>query len=357
MSDQTTAAARDAAAKGDADDRDAAAKGDADDRDAAAKGGADGRAVGERAGDGGAADHGAATGDDPAGGPGSGAGRLDGAARGYLPRRTLSFRVEAVRQFRRRRTQLAFGFLLALPWVLVAAFELGAGEDEGDSTPSLIDLATESGLNFAAFTMFVSVGFLLVVAVALFCGDTVAGEANWGSLRYLLAAPVPRARLLRQKLAVGLAYAAAAVVCLPTMALLAGTVAFGWRDIQLPSGGAYLPAGEAIVRMSIVIGYALVSQLVVASMAFLLSVTTDSPLGAVGGAVAMMIVSQILEAVTALGAWREILPTYWGLAWIGALQPDIEWTGMAKGAAISITYSVILLALAFRRFRTKDIVT
>ena len=60
--------------------------------------------------------------------------------------------------------------------------------------------------------MFVSVGFLLVVAVALFCGDTVASEASWASLRYLLAAPVPRSRLLRQKLIVAVAYAAAAVL-------------------------------------------------------------------------------------------------------------------------------------------------
>ena len=71
-------------------------------------------------------------------------------------------------------------------------------------TRGSVDRATTGGLNFAAFSFFVSAGFLLVVAVALFCGDTVASEASWSSLRYLLAAPVPRARLLRQKLAVAL---------------------------------------------------------------------------------------------------------------------------------------------------------
>lgn len=297
-----------------------------------------------------AAGAGLAEGRDAAGPGGS------GAATGYRPARTLPLRVEAVRQLRRRRTQVTFGFLLALPWVLVAAFKIG-GSPEPDGFPSLIDVATESGLNFAAFTLFVSVGFLLVVAVALFCGDTVASEANWASLRYLLAAPVPRARLLRVKLTVGLAYAAAAVVCLPAMALVAGTLSFGWDDVRLPSGGAYLPADQALGRMAIVVGYALVSQLVVASMAFMLSVTTDSPLGAVGGAVGMMIVGNILDVVTALGTWREFLPTYWGLAWMGALQPDVQWAGMAKGAAVSLSYSVILLALAFRRFRAKDIVS
>ena len=109
--------------------------------------------------------------------------------------------------------------------------------------------------------------------------------------------------------------------------------------------------------MAIIIGYALVSQLVVASLAFLLSVVTDSPLGAVGGAVGLVIVSNILDAVTALGSWRDVLPTHWMYAWMDALQPDIQWTGMAKGAALSIAYSAVLLAFAFRLFRTRDIVS
>lgn len=273
----------------------------------------------------------------------------------YDVRRTLPLRVEAVRQFRRRRTLVAFAILLVLPWVLVAAFKIG-GDPEPDGVPGLVDVATSSALNFALFTLFVSTGFLLVVAVALFCGDTVASEAGWSSLRYLLAAPVPRARLLWQKLVVALSYAVLAVVSLPLMSLIAGTAGFGWGEVQLPTGGT-VPVSTALSRMAIIIGYALVSQLVVAALAFLLSVTTDSPLGAVGGAVGLVIVSNILDAVTALGSWRDFLPTHWMYAWLDALQPEIQWTGMAKGAALSIAYAAVLLALAFRLFRTRDIVS
>ncbi|NEB69472.1 ABC transporter permease, partial [Streptomyces fulvissimus] len=92
---------------------------------------------------------------------------------------------------------------------------------------------------------FVSAGFLLVVPVALFCGDTVASEAGWSSLRYLLAAPVPRARLLWSKLVVALAFSAAAMVLLPLVGLLVGILAYGWGPLQIPTGGA-LPAGEAL---------------------------------------------------------------------------------------------------------------
>src|SRR5450432_1851354 len=278
-------------------------------------------------------------------------------APGYSARRTLPFRVEAIRQLRRRRTMIAFGILLVLPWILVGAFEVSGPASPAAGTPGLVAVATRGGLNFAAFSFFVSAGFLLVVAVALFCGDTVASEASWSSLRYLLAAPVPRSRLLRQKLAVALSYSSIAIITLALMALVAGTAAFGWHPLRLPGSGIDLPTASALGRLGVVLGYILLTELVVASLAFLLSVSTDSPLGAVGGAVGLVIVSNILDAVTALGSWREILPTHWQFAWISVLQAQITWTGMIEGAAVSVSYALILFALAFRRFRVRDIVS
>jgi ABC-2 type transport system permease protein len=277
-------------------------------------------------------------------------------APGYSAHRTLPVRVEIVRQARRRRTMIAFLILLALPWILVGAFELGGPPQQG-GTPGLVDLATTGGLNFAAFSFFASAGFLLVVAVALFCGDTVASEAQWASLRYLLAAPVPRSRLLRQKLAVAVLYAAVAVTSFPAMSLLAGTVVFGWHPMRLPGTAAVLPSGTALARLGIVLGYILITELVVAGLAFLLSVSTDSPLGAVGGAVGLVIVSDILDAVTALGSWRQVLPTHWQFVWLNVLQPQVSWTGVLEGASVSVSYALVLFAFAFRRFRTKDIVS
>jgi ABC-2 type transport system permease protein len=294
-----------------------------------------------------------ATGTRAAGGP-----DLDApAAPGYDPRRTLPLRVEFIRQLRRRRTMVAFLILLVLPWILVGAFELGGPAQPGTGPPGLVDLATDGGLNFAAFSFFASTGFLLVVAVALFCGDTIASEAGWSSLRYLLAAPVPRARLLRQKMIVALAYAAVAVVSFPAMSLLAGTVVFGWHPLHLPATGIELPYGTALARTGITLVYVMITLLVVAGLAFLLSVSTDSPLGAVGGAVGLAIVSAILDQVTALGSWREILPTHWQYAWLDAFSAQLSWGAMIEGAAVSVSYALVLFALAFRHFRTKDIVS
>ncbi|TPQ21903.1 ABC transporter permease [Streptomyces sporangiiformans] len=278
-------------------------------------------------------------------------------AEGYRAGRTLPLRVELVRQLKRRRTLVMGAVLAVLPFVLVVAFAIGGepGDDPGGRL-TLMDTATASGANFAAVNLFVSAGFLLVIPVALFFGDTIASEASWSSLRYLLAAPVPRARLLWSKLTVALGLSLAAMVLLPVVALAVGTVAYGWGPLQIPTGGA-LSSGTAAQRLLIVIAYIFVSQLVTAGLAFWLSTKTDAPLGAVGGAVGLTIVGNVLDAVTALGDWRHFLPAHWQFAWADAVQPRPEWGGMIQGTAVSVTYALVLFALAFRGFARKDIVS
>ncbi len=299
---------------------------------------------------------GAGAADGAAGTPGTAAGTPGGAADGYRPRRTLPLRVEAVRQARRRRTLVAFAVVLALPVVVWAAFAIGGTPEDGTAFPTLVDVATSSGLNFALAVVFVSSGFLLTLPVALFFGDTVASEAGWASLRYLLASPVPRDRLLAGKALVAAGFSAAAVLALPAAALAVGTAAYGWGGVRLPTGG-WLPAGTAAGRFAVIAAYLLVSQLAVAGLAFWLSTVTDAPLGAVGGAVGAAIVSNILDAITALGPARDLLPTHWQFAWLDALGPHLAWSGMVKGTSVAVSCAAVTTALAFRHFRAKDIVS
>lgn len=284
--------------------------------------------------------------------PGSGG---SGAAAGYDLRRTLPLKVEVRRQLARRRTQLALGFIVVLPFLLVGAFELGSGNTSGGA-PGLVDLATTGAANFTLFTLFASTGFLLIVVVALFAGDTVASEASWSSLRYLLAAPVPRLHLLRQKLLVALGFSGFSLVLLPVVALFAGWLAFGWAPVRSPLGTS-LSTPAALGRLCIIVGYLALTLLFVAALAFCLSVYTDAPLGAVGGAVLLVIVSNILDAVTALGSLRSGLPTHYQYSWVDALGPSVSWDGMLRGTAWSVAYSVLLVALAVRHFARKDILS
>lgn len=282
--------------------------------------------------------------------PSTGA-RGRGAVAGYRPGRTMRFVVEVRRQIGRRRTQFSYGLLALLPIVIAIAFQFSSGGANGGA---LVDLATAGAGNFALFTEFASVGFLLVVIVALFCGDTVAGEASWSTLRYLLAVPVPRPRLLRTKLAVALVLSLAANVLLPVWSYVIGGLFYGWGPVRSPTGDTY-SFGTAVGRLAIIAGYASLSALVVAALAFLLSVLTDAPLGAVGGAVMLVVLSNILDSITALGSLREYLPTHYQFAWLDALQTPVLWGDMSRGAATSIAYSAVLFALAFWHFGRKDV--
>jgi len=200
---------------------------------------------------------------------------------GFRPERTLRVRVEFIRQLRRRRTQLTVLVLLVLPVIIALAFKVSSDTGSTGATPqggsgrpgapALVGLATTGATNFTLFTEFASAGFLLVVIVALFCGDTVASEASWSSLRYLLAIPVPRPRLLRQKLIVALSLSFAANLLLPAWAYLVGGVFFGWAPGLSPLGGTFT-TGAALQRLLVVVCYVSMQSLLVAALAFLLSV-------------------------------------------------------------------------------------
>jgi len=284
---------------------------------------------------------------------------------GFRPEQTLPLRVELVRQVRRRRTQIAALVLLALPLVIALAFAINSDDAQGGSTearpgrqggPSLVRLATSGATNFALFTEFASVGFLLVVIVALFCGDTVASDASWGSLRYLLAIPVPRARLLRQKLIVALTLSLGANLLLPGWAYLVGGVFFGWAPGQSPLGGTF-STGAALQKMLILVAYVSIQSLLVAALAFLLSVLTDAPLGAVGGATMLVVVSNILDSINDLDPYRRFLPTHFQYSWLDALGPEIVWDDMMRGTGLVLVYSAVFFALAWWRFQKKDILS
>ncbi len=283
----------------------------------------------------------------------------DGSAATYRPTRTLTFRTELRRQASRRRTQLALGFMAVLPLIILIAFEFGndrGGRGARDQFAALADIATAGGLNFALFTLLVSASFLLIVVVALFCGDTVASEASWGSLRYLLAIPVPRSRLLGSKLLVALFSCAVALVVLTGVALGAGTLRYGWHPLRTTVAGD-IPAGTALVRLVVIVGYLAVSLLVVASLAVLLSVSTDAPLGAVGGAVLLQILSNILDQITALGNLRLLLPTHYSNAWLGLLSSPVQTDDVVKGCISALVYATVFFGLAWYRFVRKDVVS
>ena len=112
-----------------------------------------------------------------------------------------------------------------------------------------------------------------------------------------------------------------------------------------------------VLRLAGATAYIAISLLFVASVAFLLSVSTDAPLGAVGGAVLLSIVSSILDQIDALGTIRNFLPTHYSDAWVGLLSTPVQYDPMILGVISALTFATAFFGLAFWQFTRKDIVS
>jgi ABC-2 type transport system permease protein len=278
----------------------------------------------------------------------------------YQAQKTLPYRVELYRQLKRKRTAFAYSFVLSLPILVAIAVKFGPSGNSGgptrlgSGTIDLIGLATIGAANFTVTMLYFSTPFLLVTVIALFNGDTVASEASWSTLRYLLASPVPRTRLLIQKMKVSLTLSLIAVILVPLSAWIVGMIAFGLKPLQTPLGATF-ENSVALSRIGIITVYLAITLLFVAGLAFYLSVRTDAPLGAVGVAVGISILLNILDAITALGSIRDWLPVHYSFSWFDALSITIDWSQMIRGASYCAMTGIIMYALAFIRFAKKDV--
>lgn len=269
----------------------------------------------------------------------------------------LSYRAEWARQLGRRRTLWIFGVLVALPLIFMGAFALDTGPQGSSTGTRFSDLATSGGANFAVFTLLVSGELLLYIVAALLVGDPVPAEASWSSLRYLLTAPVRRARLLTSKLLVGLSALAIATVLLPMWAFLLGGFAYGLAPFAMPGAGT-MEGALFWGRLALAVLYVFVATLPIAGIAFLVGVRTDTPLAAVGAALMVFIIAGILDSIDALGDWRKALPGHYGRAWLELVtNTDPDWVALRHGVLWSLLYFAVFVILGYRVFRRKDILS
>jgi ABC-2 type transport system permease protein len=277
-------------------------------------------------------------------------------------------RVELVKLVRRPRSWVSLALLCGLP-VLVAVFvavtHLAPPPGQG---PALLSAVLSSGSLYPAAALAIVLPIFLPVAVAVVAGDSIAGEASSGTLRYLLARPVGRTRLLVAKLITLIVYTLAAVVLVAVTAYLTGILLFGSQPVAATPGGLTtsnisatslsgtgLSPAEIALRTLGAVSFIAVSMLGVAAIALFLSTVTDSALGAALGALAALITSEVLVTLNAAAAVNPYLPTRYWLAWIDFFRDPIVWRNIERGYAVQAVYVVVFLGAAWAHFATKDI--
>ena len=260
--------------------------------------------------------------------------------------------VELARALRRPRSLILAVLLAAVPGLLVLALVLDppTGPD-GAGLPTLV----RSGGVFAAAAGLVLVQpFLLPLTASLLGGDTIAGEASSGTLRYLLVRPVGRVRLVVAKYVAVLVQLAVAVAVVAVTGLVAGGLAFGLGATPLLSGTtASLP--EALVRLAAAGGYSLAAAGAVAAVGVYASTLTTSAPGATVVAIAAAIIEQILGAIEAIEVVHPyLLTTYWPRL-LELFRDPVEWSLLAEGLIVSAAHVVLFVGLALVRMRRRDV--
>ena len=267
-------------------------------------------------------------------------------------------RVELRKQLPRTRTRAGLLVMAAVPVIMTIGFAVGGSpHDRGEV--NLFELGTRSGLNMPLAALTVMQNFLLVVVVSLFAGETVAGEANWGTLRYLLLRPVSRSRLLTAKLVVASLLTVVATALIVLFGLVTGIPAFGWHDVVVAGQGGFgfLDPWTAFWRLLASTAYVAWMMASTVAIAFMLSALIDSPFGAVFGGLAFTIVSEILDGIPAFGSVRYGLPTHYWHAWTDWFSPQVNGSDMVVGVLTQLPYTAVFLALAYWGFQRKDILS
>ncbi|MGM7668812.1 ABC transporter permease [Microbacterium sp. A93] len=257
--------------------------------------------------------------------------------------------------FRRRRTWALLAALAAVPVLMGVAVAVTSGPPSG-AGPAFLDQVAGNGLFLAVAAVFVCTPFFLPLTVSVVAGDSIAGEAAHGTLRYLLTAPVRRAGLLAVKFAAAVVFCLVAALVVAGVGVLTGLILFGTGPLVLPSGTTITTA-ETLGRIGLTTLYAALSLTGLAAIGLFVSTLTDVPVGAMAAAVVLTIVAQILGSLPQLEWLHPWLFTRHWMDFADLLRVPILWESFQENALVQAGYVAVFGTLAYGRFASKDVLS
>ncbi|WP_220182730.1 ABC transporter permease [Sphaerisporangium album] len=252
----------------------------------------------------------------------------------------------------RRPRNIAMLILLACVPVVIGVALKAFGSDE--ETPAIVTQVAGNGLMLTFLSLSMLVQLLLPLAVGVVAGDSIAGEANAGTLRYLLTAPAGRTRLLAVKAVNIGVFGLAACAVVAVSGLITGLVMFPVGPVTLLSGTT-VPIMDGVLRVLIVTGYSAVGMAALGLVGLAVSTLTEVPIGAVAATVVTVVFSQVIGAIPQLGPVRPYLLTTWWSSFDGALRDPIATDVMGQGLLVFAAYALVFGAIAWGRFSGRDI--
>jgi ABC-2 type transport system permease protein len=264
--------------------------------------------------------------------------------------------------FGRRRNQLLLLVVALFPLLIGIALKVaspkgasgGGGPNGPNNGAAFFNQLAGNGvfLTFIALTMLLIL--VLPVVVAIVSGDSMAGEAGHGTLRYLLAVPAGRTRLLSVKYLTIVAFAAAATFIVAIVALLVGVVLFPVGPVTLLSGTT-VSLADGLLRIFLVTLYISAAMAAIGAIGLAISTLTEHAIGAIAALMILVVGSEVVDQVPQFAAAGPYLPTHWWTMFDSLLRSPVDTTTMWHGLASFAVYAVLFCAFAWARFTTSDV--
>jgi len=281
--------------------------------------------------------------------------------RGPSPLWTLGLlRDELVTTFRRWRTIALLGVLAAVPVLIGVAVKIetrdgsSAGGGGGGEGPAFIAQITNNGL-FLVFTgLAATLPFFLPMAIGVIAGDAIAGEANAGTLRYLLVAPAGRTRLLLTKYATTMTFCLVATLVVAVSAFAVGALLFPLGELTTISG-TRIGFAEGLGRALLIALVVAASLTGVAALGLFVSTLTNSGIAAMATTVGLLITVQILDQIPQLHALQPYFFSHYWLSFADLMRDPVYWDGLVRDLGLQGLYVAVFGSAAWARFTTKDV--
>ena len=252
----------------------------------------------------------------------------------------------------RRRNQAGLLVLMSVPILIAIAVRVSAPAP--GRGPDFLSSATSNGVFVALAAMTIEMALFLPLAVAVLSGDAIAGEANLGTLRYLLTIPVHRGRLLLVKYASLVIGSIIGVTVVAVTGLIIGGILFGLGPMTLLSG-IEIPIGEALGRLALAVAYLSAGLAALAAIGLFVSTLTEQPIAAMIAVTIISTAMWILDGIPQL-AWLQpwLLVHYWP-AFADLFREPVFTEVMARGLLVFAAYIAVFLGVAWARFAQKDV--
>ena len=260
--------------------------------------------------------------------------------------------------FGRKRNMLLLAVTALFPVLIGIALRVAAPHPQGGggNGPGVAFFNQLAGNG--VFLTFIALSTLLVlvlpVVVAVVAGDSVAGEAGYGTLRYLLAVPAGRTRLLAVKFAAIVVFGLSATVIVSAVALATGAALFPVGPVTLLSGST-VPLAEGLLRVLFVTLYVAAAMAALGAIGLAVSTLTEHAIGAIAAIAILVVTSEVVDQVPQLAAIGPYLPTHWWLSFNSVLRAPVDTSTLLKGLLSFGVYAVLFGSFAWARFTSADV--